>query len=561
MKKLLRSLLVPVLALLFPACGGGGGGGGGGGATADILIGDSPVDDLLSFSATVQSVRLQRDDLSFTGDLVSSLEVEFLGLNGALAFLAHGRIPAGTYVALEIGFLPGSYLAQRGDDSSIVVINATSNTYLAPLPAPLVVAEGGYVRFTADLNLLNSLSGDAGSGVLTFSPDGSSSSDDGSEDAPIDELKGPVLSRDLATRQLIVDGFVGKNSSIHLGSIDVHVGDSAVLLDNDNMILTVEQFFAAAAPGTFLEVHGNLTQGGTVEANRIEIEDGLGGGGGNSIVRIEGIVTSTQAGGFALRIRRIKDGESIAQPVLDALGNPSTIDVSYDGSTLWVFDSGGVTSSASLMTGAEVKVRFGTFSSEPFPAREVEIDDSPGFRGELGGPGARPGTLDMRVAADVATAGQLAHLVDTQLELELGAAPIRLALPGQPLLSVDQLSPGLLIEPHGTLDARAGTLAVERLMVRPGFLLAAQLTDSSARTLDLVVDGGQFVDPFGNPVTPGPLLVKPDENCRFDGDASSADEFFARLEQGIPVGATVDVLGIAGGQNEIRAYGLRLHLP
>src|SRR5262249_38350105 len=59
-------LLPPAPAL--PACGGGGGGGGGG-VTAVLLIGDAPVDDLLAFSAVVNSVRLQRDDLSFTGDL------------------------------------------------------------------------------------------------------------------------------------------------------------------------------------------------------------------------------------------------------------------------------------------------------------------------------------------------------------------------------------------------------------------------------------------------------------------------------------------------------------
>jgi len=544
------ALVLAVLPLLLPACGGGGGGGGGG-ATADVLIGDAPSDDLLSFSAVVQSVRLQREDLSFTGDLVSSLEVEFLGLNGALVFLAHGRIPAGTYVALEVGFAPGGYLAQRGDDGSAVTIVASENVYLAPLPAPLAVATGDYVRLTADLDLLSSLSGDASSGSLDFSPSGNGSSDDGSEDAPIDELKGRVLSKDLATRLIRVDGFVGPQSSVHLGTIEVHVGNGAVLLDNDNQSLSVEAFFAALIAGTsFLEVHGNLALGGTVEATRLEIEDDLGGGGGSNPVRIEGFVTDLSQGSFGLRIRRIKDGASIAQPVLDGLGNPDTIQVSFDQGTLFVFDTGGLTDSGALANGQEVQVRFASFTAEPFAASEIEIDDTPGLRGTLGGGGAGPGTLALRLERGT-----------DALRLDLEEAAIQLALPGTPALEREALQPGLVVEARGRRGADGATLRVERLLVRPGLLSGAALVDASAAANDLVVDGGRVVDPFGAGVRPGPLRVLLPDDCAFRGEAASRAAFFERLAAGIPAGATVDVVGLGTGTDEVRARIVRLRLP
>lgn len=560
MKHVLATALASVSAL-FLVSGCGGGGGGGGGATVDVLIGDAPRDDLLSFSAVVQSVRLQRDDASFTSDLVSSLEVEFLGLNGALVFLAHGRIPAGTYVAMEVGFAPGQYQAQRGDDSSSVAINAAANTYLAMLAPPLTVASGGYARFTADLDLLASLAGDVTNGFLTFDPSGSGSSDDSGE-APIDELKGPVQSSDLATRLVVVDGFVGPQSSVHLGRIEVHVPDTALLLSDDNMTLTVTQFFAAAVAGTFLEVHGNLAAGGRVEATRIEIEDGLGGGGGgNSGVRIEGIVTDLGVSEFTMRIRRIKDGASIAEPILAQLQDPTSLDVTHGGSTLFVFDSGGLTDASALAKGQEVKVRFSAFATTPFPASEVEIDDTPGFHGELLGPGTLPGSLAMRLAPSDGTSSLGTHEPGSEVELRLDSASIRLALGDRPVLRIDDLRPGMRLEPHGSLDLGTQTIRVERMDVRPGFLEGASPADVSAAARDLVVDGGRFVDSFGRDVTPGPVNVQLVEDCRFLGDARSAEEFFLLLGSGARSGTTVDVFGLPGGSNRILAYALRLRLP
>lgn len=549
MRLILSALLLALPLALFSACGGGGGGGGGG-VTADLLLGDAPVDDLLSFSAVVQSVRLQRDDLTFTGDLIGSLEVEFLGLNGAFAFLSKERIPAGTYVAVEIGFAPGQYHA-RADDGSPVTIVASDDAYLAALPAPLTVANGDYVRFTVDLDLASSLSGTVSSGSVDFGPSGSCDSNDGSEDAPIDEMKGTVVSSDSGARTVLVDGRVG-NPAVSIGRVSVHVGDGAVLLDNDNAPLSVTSFFAAIPAGTLLEIHGNLSTGGTVEATRIELEDA---GGGNSVARIAGLVNSVGSGTFELQIAEIKDGEALVEGVLDDLGNPAAIACTFDGGTSFVFDSGGLTTSASLAVGQEVKVRFGAFASSPFPASEVEIDDTPGFTGTLTGAG--PGTLRLSLAAGdpAVRAGRVAG--GTELVVELGAAPLVLDVPGAPRLEARELALGLTLEPHGHLGgtASAPVLAAERVLVRPGFLRHARLASLAPTGDDLALDGGEFVDSFGRTVTPGPLRVWLEPGCTFGGDARSADELAALVRQGARL--ELDVRGLGNGYpNEIRAFAL-----
>lgn len=555
----LSTLALLILAGSTPltACGGGGGGGGGG--TADVLIGDAPRDDLLTFSAVVQSVRLQREDLSFTGDLLGSreFEVEFLGLNGALAFLVKGKISAGTYVAVEIGFKPGAYLA-KADDSSPVTIVAASDTYLAPLPAPLMVATGDYVRFAVDLDLLNSLTGDVGTGSIDFGPEGSCDSNDGSEDALIDELKGTVVSSSLATGRVVVDGFVGE-PPVTVGRVGVHVGITTVLLDNDNAALSLEAFFASIPGGTLLEVHGNLAVGGVVEATRIEIEDA--GGGGASVARIAGVVTNIAGGQFGLQIAQIKDGAAVVQPVLQGLGNPAAIDVSFGGGTTFVFDSGGLTNSGSLGVGQEVKVRFSAFVSEPFPASEVEIDDSPGFHATLTGLERLPAELVVRLDADdPAIRGGSVAGPDTEVRVVLAGAPLLLDVPGVPTLALGELQLGLELEPHGRLSGSpdAPVITAERVLVRPGLLRRTLLQDVAAGGGNLVVDGGELVDSFGLGVTPGPLLIWIEPGCVFEGAARSAGDFQALFGGRVATGAALDVRGIGNGvKNEIRAFAIR----
>ncbi len=555
-----RSFLLAALTslFLFSACGGGGGGGSG--ATADVLIGDAPRDDLLSFSAVIQSVRLQRDDLSFTSDLVGTVEVEFLGLNGALAFLVKGRIPAGTYVAVEIGFVPGQYRA-RADDSSPVTIVAAQDTYLAALAAPLVVVAGQYVRFSVDLDLLNSLSGVVANGSIDFSPGGSCHSSDGSDDALIDELKGKVVSSSQVDGTVLVDGFIN-DPPVSVGRVSVHVDGSAVLLDNDNQVLTLAAFFAALVPNvTRLEVHGNLSTGGRVEATRIEIEDATGSG-GDAIVRIRGIVTALAPPELSLQVAQIKDGASVAEPVLATLPDPDVIQVAFGAGTTFKFDSGALTNAGSLAIGQEVKVRFSDFVAPPFPASEIEIDDTPGFHGTLTGVGPRTETLTVHLdASDPAVREGLVASASTEVRVTLGAAALVLGVPAAPHLALPELVAGLELELHGRLSGppSAPVIAAERVLLRPGYLRHSLLTNVAAGGGNLVVDGGEHVDSFGTTVKPGPLQVWLEDGCTFTGDVGSRAEFEALFGGQASGRAQLDVLGLGNGyENEVRAFALRV---
>lgn len=550
MKYLPFALLLAAPLALFCACGTGGDGRAGG-VTADLLIGDSPVDDLLSFSAVVQSVRLRRDNLTFTEDLIGSLEVEFLGLNGSLAFLSKESIPPGTYVAVQIGFAPGQYQA-KANDGSDVTVTATSDTYIAALLAPVTVTTGDYVRFSVDLDLLSSLSDTVGTGSVDFGPSGSCGSDDGSTEAPIDELRGTVVSSDSVAQTVTVDGTVG-NPAVAIGRVSVHVSGTTVLLDNNNATLTISAFFAAIPAGTLMEIHGNLGAGGTVEATRIELEDA---GGGASVARIAGVVNSVGSGVFNLQIADIKDGETLVNSVLNGLGNPADIDCSFAGGTSFTFDTGGVTSSASLAVGQDVKVRFSAFATEPFPASEVEIDDTPGFTGTLSG--AQPGMLTLRMdAGDATVRGGGVRSTATEVSLVLGSAPLVLDVPGTPAVEASWLVPGLVLEPRGHLSGTpdAPVITAERVLVRPGYLRHAELRNVAGDSL--VVDGGEFVDSFGRRVTPGPLAVWLQEGCTFTGDARSAEAFRTLVQSGARL--ELDVQGLPNEfANEIRAFAIRV---
>src|SRR5262249_14593669 len=132
-------------ACLLGACGGGGGGAGAP-ARTDILLTDSPADDLLAFQATITSLRLEDSMGGTTANLLAgNVSTEFIGLQNQLAWLASRHLPMGTYTAVRVDFAPGSYSARRNDGSQVAV-SATSNVLVAPFASPLTIGVGGYHR-------------------------------------------------------------------------------------------------------------------------------------------------------------------------------------------------------------------------------------------------------------------------------------------------------------------------------------------------------------------------------------------------------------------------------
>lgn len=134
--RLAHPLVFPVLlgqAVLLAGCGGGGSGGGGGGgagmaSSAHFLIGDAPRDDLLSFTAEVGTLQLERTDGKLTENLLPGpVTVEFIDLEETFAWLTSARPGNGSYVAAHVGFVPLSYAA-LAEDGSPVTVNAVTTT-------------------------------------------------------------------------------------------------------------------------------------------------------------------------------------------------------------------------------------------------------------------------------------------------------------------------------------------------------------------------------------------------------------------------------------------------
>ena len=550
-----------VLFLVLAACNDDGDGSGGvpvDQATADVLITDAAADDLSSFSAEIASVRLQREDLTFTGDLVGSAEVEFLGLAGSSVLLAHESIPADTYVGVEIGFTPGSYRAADEAGQPVTVV-AVSDTFLAELPVPVALEDDDYLQFQIDLDLEDSLSGDVAAGTIDFDPSGSCSSDDGSDEAALDELKGIVVSSSAGDETFEIDAFVGDEVPVELGTLTVETDAQTLFLDDDGTELTSTLFYAALVDGsTLLEVHGGLGLDGVVAATRVEIEDQAGGVGSQDLVRIEGLVFDVQATQLQLQVLEIEDGETIAGPILDALAEPEFILVSFDAATVFLVEDT-VATSSELAVGQRVKVKFCAFATEPFPACRVEIEDEDAeFEGTITDVALVPASFVVHLEdGEPAILAGLVQDTSTDVTVDLASSSLFLDTQGEPALLPADLLPELEVEAHGTLSgpATGPTITASRTKVFAGRLEDAVVIGTNELAASFTTTGGEIVDPFGTGVTPGPQDVLIQPGCVFEGDVDSAAEFFQLFEGKVEV--QVDVHGIGSGSvtpNEILAF-------
>ena len=563
-----RQLLAPLLVLfssaLLSACGGGGGGTPSG--SGDFLITDAPSDELLSFTARITEVRLERDDGSETGSFLGApVTLEFLSLQGISAWLSSAPVPEGTYSGVVVRFDPGS-LAALALDGSPVAVNAISDVLEAAFPAAVDVVAGGYTRFETDLSIDGSLLGDVSSGSLSFSPSGSASSSDGGFEAPIDEIKGVVLSADAAAGELVIDGYADGDLTVPLGAVDVSVAPGTALLGDDNVpFASASAFFDFLVPGqTLLEVHGNLGAGGTVQATKIEVEDQFGGlGGGDTLVRIEGLVTDLTASTFELLIIEIEKGAAVAGPVLAGLGNPTSITVSYDASTVFLLDDDIPTTSDSLALGQEVKARFAQFTNPPFPAFEVEIDTTPSSSLALSvtEPTDEVGVATVRVLPGLAgSIGGGAFPVGSTLRLDLGSAALTLdagrggAIPAGGLEVGSELA--VTARPGGL--GNGADLVATSALVRPGQLVGARVTWSDPATRTLATLDGTLTSSFGAEHTAGPFLVHIHPDAEVTGDVASTTELLALLaDPQARSEARVTVAGLGGKvSNELVAHEL-----
>ncbi len=506
------------LAFLVPgfliACGGGGGSSSSPAATVDLLVTDAPVDDQLSFSGNVTSMRLKIQGGGTSANLLDgSVSVEFLGLASLQRWLGSSSIAPGTYSGIELEFEHGAYVA-RDLTGALVPVTSTADSLSLDFLAPFVVDDSGYRRVVVDLDLVASLGGTVPAGV-SFDPQGSASDDDGSLEAPIDELRGRVVSFDSVAFDVVVDAFADHDLLVPLGRIHVGVPDTAVLVDDNGATFASRAaFFAALGAGTtLLEVHGNLVDG-RVQATTIQVEDA--GGGGQALVRIEGRILALVGGtSIELAIRDIEQGVSVAETVLDGLGNPASIDIAFDSGTPIFLPEHQATNSSALAVGQVVKVRFNTFATEPFPASQIEIElgeDSAAFQVEVDSNAPSLGGVFVRVSEPSAQPALEARGGIVRLAPTTNASP-RL---GELQMGDRLIVRGCLVTDGAKLELRAARVEREHATLR-GVFAGGALADAA-----FVLD----VEP-ATELGAGFRRIAFDGATRWTGGARSARELFA----------------------------------
>lgn len=552
------------------ACGGGSDGGPGGsslGAAAgsgDFLVQDAPIPGLLAFQATVTDLYLEHMGGGSTVNLLPSpVDVEFLGLQGTLGWLSSlEAVPEGTFSGLRLVFGPGSYTARANDGADVAVL-AVAEELLVEFSVPQIVDGSGYHRFEVDLNLADSLEGDLGAPPLSFDPVGTVIAGDGQLATGIDEIKGVISGFDPANLAFVMDAFVDDDYLLPLGPVTVTVNSSTLVFQENGLSFgSLVDFFAAMTMGqTAVEVHGLLGANRVVSAVKVEIEDQDAGATAGSKVKIEGLVTALVPGvSFDLTIREIEGAEAVATPVL---AGATTLTVTFDVSTRFFSEDVLLPDSSMLALGQEVKVEFSGFSSAPYPADKIEIEDAfPQFEGTITDVSGLPNSLTINlILLDPAVlSGQVAS-ASIAVVVDLSGSGLTLDTDDQPDMAGVTLLAGLEIEVEGTVsgDAASPTILAVHAEVEPGKLKDALVATVDQSTSSFTVTGATIKDPFGGGLVGGNLSVLIDPVCVFDGGVESEAQFFAAFAAlGPGEVLEVEVKGLATGTpGELIAYELK----
>ncbi|MBK7875756.1 MAG: DUF4382 domain-containing protein [Planctomycetes bacterium] len=393
------------------------------------MLTDTPADDLLSFNATVEELHMVQQGGGETANLLAGpVTLDFLALQGSFAWIASQDLPADTYTGVRLVFTPGSYDARTNDGASVAV-NSLSDEVTLLFTTPVVVTDTGYKKIVADLDLASSLAGLVSSPPIDFDPTGSSRDDSSTSSHALDELKGVVNTHDVSASTLVVDATADDDGAVVLGQVLVRVTSTTLLLaDDGSEFATRADFFDALVDAsTALEVHGNLVSG-AVTATRIEVEDNAAGGGEDNLVKLRGLVLAVNANDFEMSIGSVDKGEAI---VMAANGGsvPETQTVDFDEATIFFGSDDALTTSAALVVGARVQAKFASYTSAPFLASRVEVEnegsevENRGTITDLAGLAALSPSLTARLeATSPAVLGGLVTDETTDVEVDLSGA-------------------------------------------------------------------------------------------------------------------------------------------
>ena len=559
------------MSLTLAACGGGGSSGGGDSIPSSLLITDAPADDLLAFHATVEGVSLMHDDGRLTENLISgAIELELLGLDDVLEWIASRPLPKGTYTGVQVSFTPGSYAAVAKDGTPIAV-DAVSDTWDVTFVRPIPVADD-YHRIVIDLDVRASLSGDVTAGVpLVFNASGDASGDDGADAQVIDEIQGVVREIDTERDVLLLDAFADDDLQVPLGPVEVALDDETLTADENDFIDQLpEDFYTRLGPlTTLVEVRGQIGSNGVVRATKVQIGDQSGGETLVGEVEIEGIVLAATPDSFTLLIREIEKGADLAEPILATLPEPRIIQIAYEGDTPFYVDDATLLDEEvedSLTVGTELEVEFDQFLSEPFLAKRAQVNGGgPKFLATVADVSTLPDSIVVNVAPnDLLVSTGVVESDATPVTVDLsGAGAITLDAQGEPSLTSAELVSGLGVEIRGAVtgDASAPHVTLRDLEVRPGHLTGARVGRVDAEGALFHTSGGTTDGALGADNSPGPFEVAIAPTCSFEGDVASATEFFdlfskyRKLEY-----VAVDVAGIGTETGKVKAFEIRVEV-
>ncbi|HIG11049.1 MAG: hypothetical protein ABGY71_00660 [bacterium] len=554
-------LTLTAAALALAGCGGGTGTGGVTGSASgagNILVKDAPVTGLLSFTVTIDELRLVDSTLVPSANLlVTPVPVEFLGLQTQSAWLTNSPFPAGTYGGAQVVFDPASIKARAKDGSVVPVTVGPGDEVLGVSFDTNLQVSGStdFSRVLIDLDLTESLSGSVLTS-LVFEPSGSVNI--AGTDEPIDEVRGIVGSFSETQGQVVIDAFVDDDMAVALGKLTITVPPGIPLMREDGALyLTSVGFFSdLVANSTLLEVHGTLGTDGRITADAIEVEDSA-----QDVVKLEGIVANTSAGMFDFRLVEIERGAALAEPVLASLGDPLTIEISHDGSTDFFHEDGTPATGGDLRIGQGIKIYLSTFASEPFPANRIRINFPPASEGVIVDVAGLPGSIEVNINADepLVTSGLVTAA--TNVIVDLSTAEIFLNSKGKPTLAASSLLVGLEIQVEGNFDSGTTTVTAGKLKTRAG-RLRGDITAANSGGFSVALT--DFKDPFGNSVDiAGPYTVLVDPGAEFKGDEATSVGGVASLFSNLGMGEvlTVRLKGIGtANPNEILAYEIEVRV-
>jgi hypothetical protein len=558
---LLRNrLLCAAFAVLAVACGGGGGGGGGATVATDLLIKDATVDGLLSFTVKVQSLQLVDSATgALTADVLDEdVAIELIGAGAAPRWVSRAQLPVGAYRGVQAG-LDVSATVARNLSGALVAVTPTAASFTTNFATPLTVAAGSagsFPQIVLDIDLAASLTGDAATPPIVFTPVGILTAQaTGALPIGIDEVEGVVRAVNGAT-DFVVDAFADDDRVVALGRIKVTPSPTALLVDpNGQTYASAAAFFAALTPDlASVEVHGSLVNGGIL-ASRIEVEHAAGGVA--YVVKLEGVAldVDTAANTFDLVVVEVEKGAVVANPLLASLGN--TIACDYDAAARFLLDENVPTTEAGFVSGQRIKAKFAVFAGAPFRAVVVEIEGQPEFEGVITNVAGLPNSLVMRLEPGNAALGGSVASTTTDVTVDLSGSTLRLDTAGAPALATAQLKVGQRLEVRGAISGpnTAPTIAASRTEVHAG-RASGVVTSVSPGTGQFTFTIASVDDPFGGTVTAGPATATVNASCVFGDEADDAASFyalFANLGAGQSLEVEVHGLGLSLA-NHVEAY-------